>query len=207
MKPAGGADVLSFKTNRNIMSTNKFHTAAIFAAALIAGTGALAQTTSSAPAPASNEINYVSQLPSASQLSKAQPPAGARIAKITQTSGAITVTYVYGNGQAQVVSYRLLAEAAGTPAPAPASPVQTLQSTTAGQPTTVVQPTTPAPVYYYDAPPAVVYQSVPAVYYDSPAYYPYPWYPAVSVGLGFGYRGYGFGGYGFRGGFHGGFRR
>jgi hypothetical protein len=181
------------------MKTSKLTATALFAAALISASGALAQTASSPAAPASNEINYVSQLPTPSELSKAQPPAGARVLKISQTAAEVSVTYVYGNGQTQVVSYRLLASASDAPAAAPSAP-----STTVLQAPTVAQPSSPAPTYYYDAPPAVVYQSAPPVYYyDGPRYYSYyPWYPPVSLSLGFGFHG----GYGFRGGFRGGFR-
>ncbi len=194
------------------MSTKKFIVAATRAAALIAGTGALAQTAGSAPVPASNEIvNYVGQLPTPSELSRTPAPAGARIAKISQSSGEIAVTYVYENGQARVVTYRLLS-AAGSAAPAgttPAASETTLSSnqTPASAPAagTVAQPSSPPPpVYYYDAPaPAVVYQTIPALYYDYPYYY--PWYAPVGVRIGFGFHGGYYGG--FRGGFRGGFHR
>jgi hypothetical protein len=183
------------------MSPNKFITAACFAVALFGASGALAQAASSSPALVANEINYVSQLPTPSELSKAQPPAGATLAKIKLTPAEVSATYVYSNGQTQVVVYRLLAAASGptASAQAPTPPTAVLQSPA------VVQPSTPPPVYYYDAPPTVVYQVAPApVYYDQPVYYSsyYPWYPAVSLGLNFGFHG----GYGFRGGFRGGFR-
>jgi hypothetical protein len=189
------------------MSTFKFTTTAVFAAALISASGALAQTASVPAAPASNEINYVSQLPSPSELSSAQPPAGARISKISQTASGISVTYVFGNGQIQVVSYRLLASASApdaAPAAPPAATAPAAAPTAVIQSPAVAQPSSPAPAYYYDAPaPAVVYQVAPPVYYDGPGYYSYyPWYPPISLGLNFGFRG----GYGFRGGFRGGFR-
>jgi len=197
------------------MSTKKFIVAATLAAALIAGTGALAQTAGSAPAPASNEIvNYVGQLPTPSELSRTPAPAGARIAKISQSSGEIAVTYVYDNGQARVVTYRLLSAASGA---APAGTTSAASQTTlssnqapASPPAAgaVAQPSSPPPpVYYYDAPapaPAVVYQTTPAVYYDYPYYY-YPWYAPVGVNIGFGFHGGYYGG--FRGGFRGGFHR
>jgi len=167
------------------MNTNKFLTTAALAAFLIAGTGALAQSANPAPAPASNEtVNYVSQLPTPSELSRTPAPAGARISKISQSSGEIAVTYVLENGQTSVVTYRLLsATNAGTPAAAPTS-----QAPVSAPP--AAQPSSPAPTYYYDAPPAAVYQTTAPVYYDAPYYYyPYPWYPPVGVSLGFGFRG------------------
>jgi hypothetical protein len=189
------------------MRTHKFIIAATLAAVLIAGSGALAQSTSSAPAPASNEIvNYVGQLPTPSELSRTPAPAGARIAKISQSSGEIAVTYVYENGQTRVMTYRLLSTANGqAPAGMPSATTMTSPASDPAPATppaaaTIVQPSSPPPpVYYYDAPPAVVYQSAPAVYYGAPYYY--PWYPPVSLSLGFGFRG------GYYGGFRGGFRR
>jgi hypothetical protein len=180
------------------MSTNKFTVAALIAAAFFTASGALAQTTSASPVSAASEINYVSQLPTPSELSRAQPPAGARVSRISQTSAEVSVTYLFSNGQTQVVSYRLLAAAADAPSTTLTSP-----PTTVAQPPAVLQPTTPPPVYYYDAPPAVVYQVAPAPYYDRQVYYPYyPWYPALSLGFNFGFRG----GHGYGGGFRGGFR-
>jgi len=188
------------------MSTFKFTTSAVFAAALISASGALAQSASAPAAAASNEINYVSQLPSPSELSNTQPPAGARISKISQTASGISVTYLFANGQTQVVSYRLLASASApdggiAPAVPAAAAAPSAPPTAVIQSPAVAQPSSPAPVYYYDAPaPAVVYQVAPPVYYDGPRYYSYyPWYPPISLGLSFGFHG--------GGGFRGGFRR
>ncbi|HWA11388.1 MAG TPA: hypothetical protein VG838_18255 [Opitutaceae bacterium] len=193
------------------MNTRKLFIASLIATGVATGAGLFAQVQSvtpapspttaaaSAAAPAPNEINYVSQLPTPSELSRTQPPAGARIAKIRQTSAEIAATYVYANGQSQVVTYRLLGTENDAAAPAPAG-VAAPAPGSDQRPVVVQSAPPPPPVYYYDAPPTVVY-------YDRPYSY-YPWYPPISLGLNFGFRSGGFHGVGFRGGFfHGGFHR
>ena len=178
----------------------KIITTAILAVSL-AATISFADPTGTTPAPAPNEIDYVSQLPNPNDLVSKGVPDGARVSKITQTGSEITTTYSYSNGQVRVVSYRLL-PAAGSSAATGNTPIPTVTMTA------VPTPTTPAPVpVYYDStsPTTVVYQQpAPVYYYPAYDYGYYPWYPPVSVRLGFGFRD-GFGG--FRGGFRGGFHR
>ena len=174
----------------------------------LSGAGAFAQS-QSAPAananqPILNEVNYVDQLPNPSELSKNEAPAGARLSKITQTSGTVTVTYTYADGHTYVVAYELLADAGNARVAQAPAPSTTLSPT-------VVQPSSPPPPVYYSEPaPTVVYQEAPPVYYDSPSYYSYPWFPPIALSLGFAFHGgHGFAGYhgGYRGGWGGGFHR
>jgi hypothetical protein len=144
-----------------------------------------------AVAPAPNEVIYLPQLPSAGDLAaSASGSQGVTIQRIDQTSSDITVVYRFSNGQTNTVAYRLIAQADSSAVPAPAGY------------SAVPAPTTAAP--------AVVYAAA-APYYPAPYYYDYApygffwpgWYPPISIGLGFGFRG-GFHGGGFRGGgFHG----
>jgi hypothetical protein len=175
------------------MKSHKYAAAAVLAAALC--TGALAQPAGPAPMQAAaNETVFVAQLPNAGDLTKAAAAQGISVTQIDQTSSQVLVTYKYSNGAVNTVSYQPLsaAETGGANAvPAPATPAPTL---TTGS--TVVYTTTAAPAYYADYP-----------YYGYPYYgYGYGWYPPVSIGLGFGFRGGFHGGGGFRGGFHGGGR-
>lgn len=165
----------------------KIVSAFVITAAILAG-GALAQTpvVTSAPMPAPvvaasatptpNQVVYAPRLPSAAELSSAAAAQGLTVLKIEQSGSEIIAVYQYPNGQVNTVAYQMLPP---TTAYAPGAP----QS---GAPTTVV---------YADAP--------QVVYYERPAYYPYYWYPPVSLNVGFGFHGgYGFrGGWGFRGHF------
>jgi hypothetical protein len=165
---------------------------AIVAAGLVAAVS-FADSTGPVAAPALTEVDYVNQLPSPNDLVNKGVPPGATVTKIVQTGSDITATYSYSNGQARVVTYRLLPSAGSSAATAS---VPSPTATTSAVPT----PTTPAPtpVYYETSPAPVVYaQPAPAYYYPAYGYY-YPWFP-VSVGIGF--RG------GWGGGFRGGFRR
>lgn len=163
----------------------KIVSAFLIAAAVFAG-GALAQTATmtSMPAPATpapvvaasatpspNQFVYSPRLPTPAELSSAAAAQGLTVLKIEQSGSQIIAVYQYANGQTNTVSYQLLpGESAYAPAP-----------------TTVVQP---------GAAPTVIYTDSPrVVYYDGPGYYPYYWYPPVSIGLGFGFHG----GWGFRG--------
>jgi hypothetical protein len=168
------------------MKTHTLIAGATLATALFA-TAAFAQNTVSPVSPAAvapNEIVYVPQLPSASDLTKAAAAQGVTVLQINQTSNQITVTYKYSNGQTNTVAYQPLSAADSNGVPVP---------TVAPAPGTVaVAPAT-----------TVVYQSAPGYYYDYPYpyYYGWGWYPPVSIGLGFGFHGGGF-----RGGFGGRFR-
>lgn len=169
--------------NLTTMKTNPFLAAALVACGLFA-TGALAQTPAAPSTP--TEVVYVPQLPSAADLTKAAAAQNVTVERIDQTASQITVAYKYANGQETVVSYQPLsaAGAAGVPVPATAAP--------AAGTTTVVYST---PGYYYG---------------PSPYYYPWGWYPPVTIGLGFGFHEGFHGGFheGFHGGYHGGgFRR
>jgi len=171
----------------------KLITLVLISAAFLAGsaraqTATIATPTSPAPTvtPAAlvpNQTVYGQRLPSVAELTNIAAAQGLTVVRIEQTASQVTIVYGYPNGQTNTVAYLLLPNAAGAATAVP--------TTTAPAPTVV----------YYEAAPRVVY-------YDSyPGYYAYPgyWYPPVSIGLGFGFRGGGFhGGYG--GGFHGGFR-
>ena len=183
-----GSDRLE-RTTHQTMKT-KLVTILVISAAFLAGS-ALAQTatiaTSAPAAPAvapaaalvPNQTVYGQRLPSPAELTNIAAAQGLAVERIEQTASQVTVVYRYATGQTNTVAYLLLPNAA-----AASSAVATT--------------TTPAPaVVYYEAAPRTVY-------YDSyPGYYAYPgyWYPPVSIGLGFGFRGGGFHGGGFRGGF------
>ncbi|HWB98063.1 MAG TPA: hypothetical protein VG672_15220 [Bryobacteraceae bacterium] len=164
------------------MKTNQFIAAALVAVGLFA-TGALAQTPAAPSAP--TEVVYVPQLPTAADLTKAAQAQNVTVERIDQTATQITAVYKYSNGQETTVSYQPLsaAGAAGVPVPATAAPATTTTST-------VVYT---APGYYYDY---------------GPYYYPWGWYPPVTVGIGLGFHSgfhggfHGRGGWGFHGGFH-----
>jgi hypothetical protein len=161
----------------------------------LAAVAAFADPTASTPAPAPNEVDYVSQLPAPNDLMNKGVPDGARVAMITQTSSDVSVTYSYANGQVRVVSYRLLPAAGSTAAPGSA-PAPAVVAT---------PPPTPAPVYENPSPTyTVVYEEPAPAYYYSAYGYGYPWFWPVSVGIGF-HGGWG----GCRDGWgrHGGFRR
>ena len=172
------------------MKTKSCIIAAVLAAAFT--TGARAQDPATAAA-APNEIIYVQQLPSPSELTGGATAGGVTIAKIDQTSDQITVVYKYANGQTNTVAYRPMS-AAGSAAATAAVPATTPAPAVSSAAPTVVY-TAPAPVYYY----------YPSSYYY-PDYYPWIWYPPVSLHVGFGFHDF-HGGFhdGFRGGFHGGF--
>jgi hypothetical protein len=148
------------------MKTNKFIAVAAIAAAGLFTTAALADTPS---APSANEVVYVPQLPSASELTKAASAQGVTVERIDQTSSQITVTYKYSNGQVNTVAYQPLASADSN---------------------TVPTPTTAAPAVAVAAPATVVY-TTPGYYYDPYPYYGWGWYPPVAlrVGVGFGFHG------------------
>jgi len=169
------------------MKINRPIAALALVAAAAMATSARAQAPASASA-APNETIYVQQLPSPSELASGATAGGVTIEKIDQTSDQITVVYKYTNGQTNTVAYRPIAAAGSAatsgaviPATTPAPAVSTTQTVIYSE---------PAPVYYY----------YPASYYY-PTYYPWGWYPPVSLHVGFGFRG-GFHG-GFGGGFHG----
>jgi uncharacterized membrane protein YgcG len=165
------------------MKMNRVIFAAVAMAAVLT-TGALAQPV--APVSAPNEIIYLPQLPTVTDLVNAARAQGLSVARIDQTSNSVTVVTTAANGQTATVLYLPISSAGSAPGAVP-------------------QPSTPAP--------AVSMANTMAVY-DTPAYnpygyydYPYDYYPwwgwPVGVGFGWGYyggRGYG----GFRGGgFHG----
>lgn len=164
----------------------------LLSAAFIAGSARAQTVQATTPAPAvptvapavalaPNQMIYSPRLPGVNELTNIAAAQGLTVEQIVQTASQVTVVYKYANGQTNTVAYLLLPGAAGGSA-------------------FVAAPTTPAPpVVYYEAAPRVVY-------YDGyePNYYSYPryWYPPVSIGLGFGFRGGGgFHGGGFRGGF------
>jgi hypothetical protein len=175
------------------MNTKRFFAVTALATLLGCGNAFAQATDSSNPMPAPNQIVYLPQLPSASDLAKAAPSQGVTIAQITQTSDQLTVVYKMANGQTNAVQYRLLS-AADASAPVPASAVG------------VPVPSTPAPaVAVAVAAPATatVYTAPAYPYYYNPYYYG-PWYGPVAVSLGFGWGWHG-GGWGWRGGgWHGG---
>ena len=160
------------------MKTNKVIFTAALAAAVLT-TAALAQNAAPAPSPAANEIVYVPQLPSPSDLTGAASAQGLSVVKIDQTSDGITATYRTSTGQMSVISYKPIsaAEAGGVgPAPAQASGPAVASTT-------------------------VVYDGPGPYYYPAYGYYPWGWYPPVSVRLGFGFVFHGGGFGGFRGRF------
>jgi hypothetical protein len=137
------------------------------------------------PAPAPNQIIYLTQLPSVGTLVNIAAAQGLAVEQIVQNAAQIIVVYKYANGQTNAICYQLLPTAGAVPAPAGATAVVVPAQTT-------VVYGTPEPAYYYD-----------------PFYYPWPWFGAVALDLGFGFRGGyyhggGFRGGGFRGGGHGG---
>jgi hypothetical protein len=149
-------------------------------------TGAYAQTpTPTTPPPAPTELVYLPQLPTVAMLIANAKAEGATIVKIDQKGSQTDVTYKDANGQVNVVSYQLL----------PAAEAGAAQAT-AGAPVP-----TPPPTVVYRAGPQPIYYGDPYYYGD---YYPYYWWPAVSVGLGFGWY-HGWGGHwgGYHGGWHG----
>jgi hypothetical protein len=156
------------------MKTNLFIIAAVLVTAVVT-TGVSAQTQAPA-ASAPSEIVYVPQLPDPSDLIREAKTEGSSVAKIDQTSSQVIVAYKNADGQISTVVYRPMSavESAAAPMaaviPAPASPTTVIYSA-------------PEPVYYYPA------------YSYYPNYYPWGWYPPVSVRVGFGFRAFG--------GFHG----
>ncbi len=129
----------------------------------------------SAPAGlAPNQVIYSPRLPTVAELTSIAAAQGVTITRIEQSGAQVTVLYQLANGQMNTVAYLLL----------PGS-------------SSVVAATAPPPTVVETAPRVVYYE--PAYDYY-PGYYPWYWYPPVSVRLSFGY--------GFRGGYgHGGFRR
>lgn len=171
------------KNYHPIMNT-KLITFVLLPAALLAG-GARAQTSAAsapaaptvapAPALAPNQTVYSQRLPSVAELTNIAAAQGLTVERVEQSPSQVMVVYRLANGQTNTVAYLLLPGATSAPA-------------------AVATPTTPAPaVVYYQPAPRVIY-------YDDyrPSYYAYPgyWYPPVSIGLGFGFRG------GYHGGFH-----
>jgi hypothetical protein len=168
------------------MKTPTLIAGTILATALFS-TAAFAQNTvtvaSATAAPTPNEIVYVPQLPSASELTKAAAAQGVTVEQINQTSSQITVVYKYSNGQVNTVAYQPLSAADANAVPMPTTAAPGTPGTTVAAPgTTVVYQT--APGYYYD--------------YPYPYYYGWGWYPPVAIGVGIGFHGGGF-----RGGFGG----
>lgn len=163
------------------MKTKLFAIFAIAAGLIVLG--ARAQTPEPAPdtvaAPQASQVVYAPRLPTVAELTNVAGAQGLTIDKVVQTASQMTVVYHSANGQTNTVAYMLL-PAAGT------STSTVAVATTTPPPTVVYAAPAPAPVYYYDP-----------FYY--PSYYAGPWYPPVSVSLGFGW-GWG---YGFRGGYHG----
>ena len=161
------------------MKTKLFAILALAAGLVVLG--ARAQTPAPAPdpmaTPQASQVVYAPRLPSAGELTSVAAVQGLTIDKIVQTASQMTVVYRSANGQTNTVAYLLL-PAAGT------TPSTVAVATTTPPPTVVYAAQAPAPVYYYDP-----------FYY--PSYYAGPWYPPVSVSLGFGW-GWG---YGYRGGF------
>jgi len=173
-------------------------------AASYAATTFVTKPAGGALGPAADEIDYVGQLPNPVDLVN-NAADGAKVSKIIQTKGDVTVTYALAKERSRVVSYRLLANVglpaeevsawAAVVASAPAIPVSIAASTSEVTPAPVAapapapalvyndySPTTtivnqpPAPVYSDEAPPAVYSQPAPPV----PAYYDAsPDYPAV----------------------------
>jgi hypothetical protein len=123
-----------------------------------------AQPAATAPvAPAPSQTVYTRRLPTAAELSAAAAAQGLTVERIEQSATVVTAVYRNANGQYTSVAYLPL------PGTAPAAPAQ------AAPPSTVYVETAPRVVYYEDYPP----------YYVYPRY----WYPPVSVGIGFGFRG------------------
>lgn len=171
----------------------------LLSAAFLAGSAwaQIVQPTTPAPAvpaiaPAAalvpNQTIYSPRLPGVNEVTSIAAAQGLTVERIEQTASQVTVVYKYANGQTNTVAYLLLPGTAGASAPG------------------VVQATPPPTVVYYEPAPRVVYyDGYGPGYYSSPGY----WYPPVSIGLGFDFRGGGRGGFhggGFRnGGFRGGF--
>jgi len=154
--------------------------------------------------PASDEVDYVRQLPNPGDLANGSgAPDGSKISKIVQKKDEIVATYSYADGRARVVAYRLLSAArsmaadldarvaapvaASAPAPSVAA-VPAVQAPVYNEydPATTIVNQQPAPAYYESVqapatPAPVVYQQPPPAYYGpSPAYYDSgPPYPAV----------------------------
>jgi len=142
----------------------------------------VASTSSQAPTPAPNQLIYVPRLPTAQELTNAAAAQGRSIERIEQNNSQITLITRDASGQLNSVAYQLLPTAGNAPASAP-------------PPANVTVVTSPPPTVVYTEPAPQVY------YYEDygPRYYA-PWYPPVSLHLGFGYY-RGFGG-GYRGHFH-----
>jgi len=157
----------------------------LLSAAFVAS-GARAQVAqAAAPAPAMpavapaaaltpNQTVYAPRLPGVNELTNIAAAQGLAVERIEQTASRVTVVYRSANGQTTTVAYLLLPGAAGTFA------AMTTQAN-------------PPPAVYATAPRVVYYDGYGPDYYSYPGY----WYPPVSIGLGFGFRGGGF-----RGGFH-----
>jgi len=187
--------------------------AALAAASLTSG--ALAQTSSPAPAtpsteisattplPTPNEIVYVPRLPTPADITKGAQVKSISVERISQTNSQVDVVYRTAEGKIDTTSYRLLADA-GTAGPTTTSSVAVPSSPAPA--VAIAGTTTPSTVVYTPAPATRVYY-YPDYYYDYPGY----WYPPVSFGIGIGYRSYGYYGYrggyrvGYRGGFHSGY--
>jgi hypothetical protein len=136
--------------------------------------------TKSAPALASDEVDYVRQLPNPTDLfNNKGAPDGATVTKIVQTRSEVAVTYAYNNGQVRTVTYRLLPASGSLPqiASAPAAPdagaSPAFDDAAAAAPAVIQQP---APVYFNNSGPSnsVVYQQpqpAAAPNYDTGAAY------------------------------------
>lgn len=196
-----GSVSLSTQSKRNthpIMKT-KLVVFCLLSAAFLAGSARAQIVQPATPAPAvpaiapsaalvPNQTIYSPRLPGVNEVTAIAAAQGLTVERIEQTSSQITVVYKNANGQTNTVAYLLL----------PGTAVASTQG--------VAQPTpAPAVVYYEPAPRVVYYDGYSPGYYYSPSY----WYPPVSIGLGFDFRGGGRGGFhggGFRGGgFRGGF--
>lgn len=149
-----------------------------------------AATAANQSLPAPDQTVYAPRLPTVPELANAASAQGLSIVQIVQTSTQITAVYRSANGQTTTVAYQLLPGATAS------------DTTTTAATTTVMAPSTT--VVVPNQAPTVIYETTPnVIYYDSyrsyPSYY-YPYYPPVSLSLGFGYyRGWGGGGHG---GFH-----
>jgi len=146
------------------MKTTKFFLP-LLALGLAAGLTTGAYAQSGAPAPAPTQV-YVAQLPTPTELINAAGAQQMSVDKIEQRSDQVTAVYHSANGQTSTVIYMPLPANEAAAAAAPAA--------SATHSTTVI----------YGTP----------AYAPAPYYYPWGWYPPVSIGFGFGWRG-GWGGW------------